>query len=189
MSLASTSVVQALDIADARHWTRKPPTRPEARLRHLLRAQTATTLAPRLFCSPQALTRWAGGDTADLSAANAALIEREIYRTWQPEVRRRAHRQILQHDGCVIVQLQARFAFTTTSGEFHDPRLRRLTEELPATHASLLFHARHEDAGEDDLRRVLADGIGEAYFFRALPPHLQQAAATITDLHHIQFHY
>ncbi|MFG3496834.1 telomere-protecting terminal protein Tpg [Streptomyces sp. NPDC047886] len=189
MPPTNTSAAQALDIADARHWTRRPPTRPHARVRHLLRTQPASLLAPRLFCSPQALARWADSDTDDLTPVNATLIERETYRTWQPQVRRRAHQQILEHDGCVTVQLHARFSFTTASGEFHDPRLRRLTEDLPTLHARRLFDAHHEDADEEDLRRILADGIGEAYFFRALRPDQQQAAATITDLHHIQFHY
>jgi hypothetical protein len=185
----NTSVAHALDLADERHWTRRPPARPAARLRHLLHTQAAHLLAPSLFAYPQALTRWATGDTSDLTPAHATLIENEIYRTWQPEVRRRAHQQIVEHDGCVTVQLHARFSFTTASGEFHDPRLYRLTEDLPTLHARLLFDARHRDADEADLRRILADGIGEAYFFRALPPDQQQAAVTLTDLHHVHFHY
>ncbi|MGW7574669.1 telomere-protecting terminal protein Tpg [Streptomyces sp. NPDC054765] len=189
MPPTNTSVAHALDIADQRHWTRRPPARPAARLRHLLHTQAAHLLAPRLFAYPQALIRWADGDTSDLTPTHATLIEHEIYRTWQPQVRRRAHQQILEHDGCVTVQLHARFSFTTASGEFHDPRLRRLTEDLPALHARCLFDACHRDAIEEDLRRILADGIGEAYFFRALPPDQQQAAVTITDLHAVQFHY
>ncbi|GAA2679328.1 telomere-protecting terminal protein Tpg [Streptomyces lunalinharesii] len=189
MPPTNTSVAYALDIADQRHWTRRPPDRPDARLRHLLHTQAAHLLAPRLLAHPQALTRWADGETNDLTDTHATLIEHEIYRTWQPQVRSRAHQQILKHDGCVTVQLHARFSFTTSSGEFHDPRLRRLTEDLPLLHARRLFDARHHDAAEEDLRCILADGIGEAYFFRVLPPDQQQAAVTLTDLHAIQFHY
>jgi hypothetical protein len=185
----STSIAEAMDIADARHWTRRPPARPATRLRHLLRAQNATDLAPRLFAYPEAITRWAEGDTNGLNPAHKTLIEREIYRTWQPDVRRRAHQQILHHDGCVTVQLHARFTYTTSCGEFHDPRLRPLTEDLPTVHARALFDARHRDADEDELRSILADGMGEAYFFRALPPDQQQAAVAISDLHFVQFHY
>ncbi|MEV7282968.1 hypothetical protein AB0O01_00085 [Streptomyces sp. NPDC093252] len=185
----NTSVAHALDLADARHWTRQPPKRPATRLRHLLRRTSPSVLAPRLFAYPHALTRWAEGDLSGLTPAQATLIEREIYRTWQPDVRRRAHQQILDHDGCVTAQLHARFAYTTLSGEFHDPRLLRVTEDLPALHARRLFDARHCDADEAELRRILADGIGEAYFFRALPADQQQAAVTISDLHLIQFHY
>ncbi|MFF9127969.1 telomere-protecting terminal protein Tpg [Streptomyces sp. NPDC014889] len=189
MPLPNTSIAHALDLADARHWTRLPPTRPAARLRHLLRTQSPDALAPRLFAYPEALTRWAEGDTHDLQPTHATLIEHEIYRTWQPHIRHRAHQQILDHDGCVTAQLHARFRFTTLSGEFDDPRLLRVTEDLPALHARHLFDARHRNAPEDELRRILADGIGEAYFFRALPLGQQQAAVTITDLHLIQFHY
>lgn len=185
----NTSVAHALDLADARHWTRQPPKRPAARLRYLLHHHSPGTLAPRLFAYPPALTRWADGDLNDLTPAQATLIEREIYRTWQPEIRRRAHHHILDRGGCVTTQLHARFAYTTLSGEFHDPRLLRLTEDLPALHARQLFDARHCNAEEDELRRILADGIGEAYFFRALPADQQQAAVTISDLHLIQFHY
>ncbi|MFF3401541.1 hypothetical protein ACFYW6_23910 [Streptomyces sp. NPDC002659] len=51
------------------------------------------------------------------------------------------------------------------------------------------FDARYRDADEDELRSILADGIGEAYFFRALPADQQQAAVAISDLHFVQFHY
>ena len=127
MTPISTSLAHALDLADVRHWTRQPPKRPAARLRHLLRTQDTAALAPRLFAYPEALTRWAQGDTSTLSPAQALLIEREIYRTWQADVRRRAHQRILDQLGCVAVQLHARFTYTTTHGEFDDPRLRRLT--------------------------------------------------------------
>ncbi|MEU0248289.1 hypothetical protein ABZ192_28970 [Streptomyces sp. NPDC006235] len=189
MPLPNTSIAHALDLADARHWTRQPPKRPATRLRHLLRQTTPSALALRLFAYPHTLTRWAEGDLDGLTPAQATLIEREIYRTWQPEVRRRAHQQILDHGGCVTAQLHARFAYTTRSGEFHDPRLLNVIEDLPALHARHLFDARHRDAADDELRRILADGIGEAYFFCALPPDQQQAALTISDLHLIHFHY
>ncbi|MFJ8536860.1 telomere-protecting terminal protein Tpg [Streptomyces sp. NPDC093591] len=185
----STSVAEALDIADARHWTRRPPVLPATRLRHLLRHQDAADLAPRLFAYPDAVTRWAAGETDGLTPAHTTLIEREIYRTWQPDVRHRAHQQILHHSGCVTVQLHARFTYTTSCGEFPDPRLRCLTEDLPAVHARALFDARHRNADEDTLRSILADGMGEAYFFRALPADQQQAAVAISDLHFVQFHY
>lgn len=189
MDCPTTSIAEALDIADARHWTRRPPTRPFARLRHLLRTQDTAALASRLFAHPDAIERWATGDTSGLRSVHHTLIEREIYRAWQPHVRRHAHQQILCHDGCVTVQLHARFSYTTSCGEFSDPRLRLLTEDLPAPHAQALFEARHRDAGEDELRGILADGVGEAYFFRPLPADQQQAAVAITDLHFVQFHY
>ncbi|MGA6222026.1 telomere-protecting terminal protein Tpg [Streptomyces umbrinus] len=184
-----TSVAEALDIADARHWTSRPPVRPPARVRHLLRHQGAAELAPRLFAFPDAVTRWAAGDTSGLTLAQQTLIEREIYRAWQPDVRRRAHQQILHHGGSVTVQLHARFTYTTSCGEFCDPRLRSLIEDLPTVHARTLFEARHRNADEDELRGILADGMGEAYFFRALPTDQQQAAVAISDLHLVQFHY
>jgi hypothetical protein len=52
-----------------------------------------------------------------------------------------------------------------------------------------LFEAHRHNAGEDRLRRILADGMGEAYFFRGLAPDQQQAAITINDLHSVRFHY
>lgn len=184
------SITHALDLADARHWTRKPPTRPVPRLRYLLTAQEPHVLAARVFAYPAAIERWARGDSLDnLTPTHAQLIEREIYRSWQPLTRRRAHRQILDHDGCVTARLHARFTYTTPTGEFPDDRLRNITEDLPAAHARRLFNARHAESDDDELSRILADAIGEAYFFRALPLDQQQAAVTISDLHLIQFHY
>ncbi|MET9378825.1 hypothetical protein ABZX98_32610 [Streptomyces sp. NPDC002992] len=189
MKPAITSVGQALDLADARHWTLQPPKRPTARLKHLLLTQDVAALAGRLFSHPETLTRWAQGDTTALSDPQSRLIEREILRTWQTAIRHRAHRRIVDHHGCVAVQIQARFTYATLHGEHEDPRLHHLTEELPAPHAGALFEAWHEEASEDQLRRILADGIAEAYFFRALPLDQQQAAVTISDLHHVRFHY
>ncbi|MFD7431207.1 telomere-protecting terminal protein Tpg [Streptomyces sp. NPDC059818] len=186
----TTSITHALDLADARHWTRKPPTRPATRLRYLLTAQDPDLLAARIFAFPAAVERWAQGDGLDnLTTTHARLIEREIYRSWQPRARRRAHQQILDHDGSVTARLHARFTYTTPNGEFPDERLRNITEDIPAAHARRLFNARHTESDDDELRRILADGIGEAYFFRALPHDQQQAAVTISDLHLIQFHY
>ncbi|MFJ1568722.1 hypothetical protein ACIOG8_31700 [Streptomyces erythrochromogenes] len=51
------------------------------------------------------------------------------------------------------------------------------------------FAARHRDAGEAELRRILGDAIGAAYFFRRLGPHQTQAAAAITDLDFVEFRY
>ncbi|WP_405419401.1 telomere-protecting terminal protein Tpg [Streptomyces erythrochromogenes] len=184
-----TSVAQALDLADSRHWTHQPPPSPAARLNHLLRTQDIATLAARLFTNPATLTRWTHRDATILSSPQIQLIEREILRTWQAAIRHRAHRRILEHHGCVAVQVQARFTYTTLHGEHEDPRLHHLTEEIPTLHARALFEARHQQAPEDQLRRILSDGIAEAYFFRALPPDQQQAAITISDLHHVRFHY
>ncbi|MGW2586186.1 telomere-protecting terminal protein Tpg [Streptomyces virginiae] len=189
MTPTTTSITHALDLADARHWTRQPPRRPAARLRHLLQTQDATTLAIRRFTRPETLTRWAQGHTANISPIQTRLIEREIYRSWQTAIRHKAHQRILEQHGCVTVQIRARFTYTTPHYEHDDPRLHYLTEELPAPHARALFEARHQDTHDDRLRRILADGIAEAYFFRALPPDQQQAAVTISDLHHVRFHY
>ncbi|MFD4231387.1 telomere-protecting terminal protein Tpg [Streptomyces sp. NPDC058545] len=189
MTPTSTSVAHALDLADARHWTHRPPRAPAARIRHLLRTQDTEALAHRLFAYPAALTRWADGDTNTLSPSQAALLEREILRAWLTHVRYNAHQRILDHHGCVAVQLEARFTYTTAHGEFDDPRLHHLTEELPLPHARALFEAHHHNADEDRLRRILADGIGEAYFFHGLASDQQQAAITINDLHSIRFHY
>ncbi|MFJ8077036.1 telomere-protecting terminal protein Tpg [Streptomyces sp. NPDC096176] len=189
MTTTITSVAHSLDLADARHWTHRPPRSPAARIRHLLRNQDTEALAHRLFAYPAAVARWADGDTSTLSPSQAALLEREIIRTWQTHARYTAHQRILDHHGCVAVQLHARFTYSTLQGEFDDPRLRHLTEELPQPHRRALFEAHRHNAGEDRLRRILADGIGEAYFFHGLAPDQQQAAITISDLHSVRFHY
>jgi hypothetical protein len=71
----------------------------------------------------------AGGTLTD---AQAAHTEREVLRRWQPQVRRRAHRTIVDNDGLMTVSFRAWFGFTAAVGTTDDPRLRFLTTSLCA---------------------------------------------------------
>ncbi|WP_326600363.1 telomere-protecting terminal protein Tpg [Streptomyces sp. NBC_01803] len=111
----------------------------------------------------------------DLFAAVDALVEqvaarhelppppeREVRRDGQPRVRQRAIRRAAETG--ITVETRARFGFTAAPGSTDAPRIRRVTEALPAETAARLLASYHAGADEGRLRDILAQGLGQAYF-------------------------
>ena len=71
----------------------------------------------------------------------------------------------------MMVSFRAWLGFTAAAGSSDDPRLRFLTLSLQAPYIERLFTARHRNAPEDELRRILSDALGACYFHRTRPAH------------------
>ncbi|MCX4579016.1 XRE family transcriptional regulator [Streptomyces sp. NBC_01571] len=82
---------------------------------------------------------------------------------WQPRVREQARRQAATTTG-IIIDTRARFGFTAAPGTTDDARIRHLTLALPPAWAARLFDAQAAGAGENELRAITAEGLGETYF-------------------------
>ncbi len=176
------SVSEALDIADQRHWTKPPPRTYAARLGYLTSQLGTAQTAQRLHLEPQdTLT----GFTHDLHAR----IDREVRRIWQFQERQNLHETLVAKRAHIVVRFRARFGFSAARGSSDDSRLRFLAPQLLPEHAAELFAARHREASDDELRRILGDAIGAAYFFQRLGPHQTQAAVAITELNSVEFRY
>ncbi|MCD0483595.1 telomere-protecting terminal protein Tpg [Streptacidiphilus sp. ASG 303] len=143
--------------------TRPLPQSTAARLRFLLRREKGSTraLALRLGVSQRAVQHWLKGDRHPRPEA-AARIEEQVRADWQPRVRRRIRRQA--EAGGMVIHTRARFGFTAAPGSTDDPRLRMITQHVPAETAAALFAARDAGASEDHQARILAQGLAHAYF-------------------------
>jgi hypothetical protein len=144
--------------------TRPLPTSPTKRMEIVVRAENGSTraAAARLGCSQRQVERYLKGQVRRPTPRLAAALEGEARRSWQPRVRQRAIRQAAQRG--VVVETRAQFGFTAAAGSTDDPRMRRITEAIdPATTAALLA-AYQAGADEAQLRGILAQGLGHAYF-------------------------
>ncbi|MGW1989237.1 telomere-protecting terminal protein Tpg [Embleya sp. NPDC001921] len=154
-----------LDQAAQHVLTRKPPKSTQARVRFLVgRAKGRTrVVADWLGVSQRSVERYLKGDRKHPPPAIAARIEAEVLRRWQPQVRRRAEQRAASVGG-VTIEARARFGFSAAAGSTDDPRMRRITQQLAPRYAQQLFDARHAGAREQDLERIVATGLQEAYF-------------------------
>ncbi|MYW98897.1 MULTISPECIES: hypothetical protein [unclassified Streptomyces] len=190
LRLSAVTVQEALDRADARHWTRNPPRSPRARLAFLLR---------QAGCDQTALAARLGVPVRDLDSLRTVrppseedpvqqAVERDIIRLWQPRIRLRAHTAILHNNGQMMVSFRAWLGFTAAAGSSDDPRLRFLTLSLQAPYIQRLFAARHRNAPEDDMRRILSDALGACYFHRTRPAHTAETV-TLDRIDYLEFYY
>ncbi|MET8405896.1 XRE family transcriptional regulator [Streptomyces sp900116325] len=188
LRLYASTVEEALDRADARHWTQRPPRSHRARMKYLLQQikgdhqALAALLAIPAHNIHDAL---AGGTLTDTQAADA---EREVLRRWQPQVRRRAHRTIVDNDGLMTVSFRAWFGFTAAVGTTDDPRLRFLTTSLCAPYPEQLFTARHRDAPEAELHRILSEALAANYFNRRDTPNTLESVS-LKQIDYLEFSY
>ncbi|QLH19374.1 hypothetical protein [Streptomyces sp. Rer75] len=185
--LHTDSVAEALDIADAHHWTRQPPCSDRARLRFLMsRSTDLATLASRLNTTPQALQRILTNQVRNEALSQAIL--KDVIRLWQPRIRRRAHRVLAEQQHSLWVHFRGWFGFNAAAGSSDDGRVRSLSETLHHPYPARLFEARRSGASERDLRSIVADGIGESYF-RVSTGRSGLHLVRLTDVDYIEFSY
>jgi hypothetical protein len=190
LRLSAATIEEALDRADARHWTRNPPRSPRARLAFLLR-QTGgdqDTLAARLGVPAHDLDHFRTQHRPPENDAVQQAVERDVIRRWQPRIRHRAHTTILHNNGQMMLSFRAWLGFTAAAGSSDDPRLRFLTLSLHAPYTEQLFTARHRNAPEDELRRILSDALGACYFHSTRPGHTAETV-TLERIDYLEFYY
>lgn len=187
--LQTDSVAEALDIADAHHWTRQPPRSDRARLRFLSsRGTDLATLASSLNTTPRALKNIITSQPGSPNEALSQTIFKEVIRLWQPRVRRRAHRAIGEQQHSLWVHFCGWFGFDAAAGSSDDGRVRSLSETLHHPYPARLLEARHSGASEQELRSIVADAIGESYF-RVSPGPDGLHKVRLTNIRYIEFSY
>lgn len=160
----SDEITTAIETALQATATRPIPASPAARMRALHRAERGSTkrTAARLGVSPRTVQRYLTGAIKRPTPRLAAALEAEVRKSWQPRLRARAIKQATATG--IVVETRARFGFTAAGGSTDDPRLRRITEQLPPATTAQLLTAHQAGAGDQQLRQILADGLGHAYF-------------------------
>lgn len=189
IALHASTVTEALDRADQRHWTRQPPRSDRARLGHLLRHEPGgvQTLSARLGTTLDALARITAGTRLPADDPLHRTLEREVLHGWQPRIRRTAHEAILRNQGQVSVSFRARFGFTATRGSTDDPRLRYLTLSLYEPYPDQLFTARRRSAPEAELHQILSQALAASYFHRNNAAVAEDV--TLKEIDFLEFYY
>ncbi|MGI3202522.1 hypothetical protein ACRJ4W_37435 [Streptomyces sp. GLT-R25] len=123
LRLSAATVQEALDRADARHWTRSPPRSPRARLAFLLRhaGGDQAALAARLAVPAHELDSLRAVRRPSEDDPVQQAVERDVIRLWQPRIRHRAHTAILHNNGQMMVSFRAWLGFTAAAGSSDDP--------------------------------------------------------------------
>ncbi|CAL9610495.1 hypothetical protein SUDANB6_05640 [Streptomyces sp. enrichment culture] len=180
------TVGEELDKAVQGAFTRPVPKSAGAQMRYLVRQLKGTRAAAELLgVSRRQVERYVSGRARRPRPELAARLEAEVRKRWQPKVRARA-RQAAATTGGIMIDTRARFGFTAAPGTTDDARLRHLTLALPPHHAARLFQAQEQGAGEDRLRRIAAEALGEVYF-RDSGRRAHGLEVEFTDLEHLEF--
>jgi hypothetical protein len=150
---------------DLEHFTQPLPTDPLKQMQELMRAekQNKDAVAARLGTTRRTVERYLAGKLRHPQHAMRDALAREVAKTWQPVVRRRARKQAAATGG-ITVDTRARFGYTAPIGTTDDPRERRLTVHLSPAYAQRLFDAQDAGASDQQLREIVAEGLQETYF-------------------------
>lgn len=162
MSSIGDSIDRALDSAAAS--TRPIPKTAGARMRYLVRQAGGTrAAAQQLGISQRTVQRYLAGQRKTPTTKVAERLESAVKSTWQPRVRQRAIRRAITTGG-VRVETRAKFGFRGAPGTTDDPRMRRITRELPPEYADQILSAQEAGADEKELQRIIAEALKEEYF-------------------------
>ncbi|AVH93668.1 DNA-binding protein [Streptomyces sp. WAC00288] len=155
---------EALERADFEAFTREPPKGLKARINFLLgQLKTTKAVAQEIGVSQRSVERYRTGERKHPPKDIAGRIETAVRARWQPKVRGRRRKQAATQTG-ITVETRARFGYTAPIGTTDDGRMRRLTVHLPAAYAARLFDAQQQDATDQQMRDIVAEGLQEVYF-------------------------
>ncbi|MES9523029.1 telomere-protecting terminal protein Tpg [Streptomyces capoamus] len=159
------TVGEGLDRAVQGAFTRPVPKSAGAQMRYLVRQHQGSTrrVAELLGISRRTVERYVRNQIRKPRPELAERLEREVRTRWQPQVRARARQAAATTQG-IMIDVRARFGYTAAPGSTDDARVRHLTLALPPHQAARLFQAQETGAGEDRLRQVAAEALGEVYF-------------------------
>lgn len=159
------TVGEELDKAVQGAFTRPVPKSAGAQMRYLVRQYQGSTrrVAELLGISQRTVERYVKNQIKTPRPQLADRLEREVRARWQPQVRARA-KQAAATTGGIMIDVQARFGYTSAVGSTDQARVRHLTLALPPRHAARLLEAQEAGVDEDDLREIAAEALGEVYF-------------------------
>jgi len=173
---------QALEQAQ----TRPVPKSAGAQMRYLVRQLKGTkAVAQLLRVSQRTVERYVKDQIKKPRPELAARMNREVQQRWQPRVKERAKKTAATTQGLVI-DVRAQLGYDAPAGTTDEARLRHLTVALPPHYAARLFEAQERGAGEQELREITAEALGEVYF-RDNGRRAHGLAVQYTDLEHIEF--
>jgi predicted transcriptional regulator len=179
---------QILDAMRRTFWTRAMPKTVKGQFNALVRREKGDTrrIAERLGVSRRTAQRYVKGER---NLANnkkvARRLEREVARDHQPRVTERAERQAQQQG--LMVETIATLGFTAPEGSTDDPRVRRMTEDVPDRLVPEVFEAMRT-GDEHRLQELFGEALAEEYF-RLPGTEAERLDVTFTDIQHFEVDY
>ncbi|MFJ6686731.1 telomere-protecting terminal protein Tpg [Streptomyces werraensis] len=175
-----------LDRAAQRAFTRPIPKSAGAQMRFLVRQLKGTrAVARQLGVSQRTVERYVRDQIRRPRPDLAQRLADAVRSRWQPRVRAQARHQAATATG-IVIDTRARFGFTAAPGTTDDARIRHLTLALPPAHAARLFDAQDAGAGEQQLRDLAAEALGEVYFCDG-GRRAHGLEVELTDIEHLDF--
>jgi transcriptional regulator with XRE-family HTH domain len=175
-----------LDRAVQQAFTRPIPKSAGAQMRYLVKQLKGTrAVADLLGVSQRTVERYVKDQIRRPRADLAQRLEDAVRQRWQPRIRAQTRKQAATSIGLVL-DARARFGFTAAPGTTDDARIRHLTLALPPHHAARLFDAQDQGAGEQQLRALAAEALGEVYF-RDGGRRAAGLEVEFTDVEHVEF--
>jgi transcriptional regulator with XRE-family HTH domain len=179
-------VDDGLNRAVQQAFTRTIPRSAGAQMRYLVKQLKGTrAVADALGVSQRTVERYVKDQIRRPRPDLAQRLADAVRTRWQPRIRERARRQAATTTGLVI-DTRARFGFTAAPGTTDDARIRHLSLALPPHHAARLFDAQDTGAGEQQLRALAAEALGEVYF-RDGGRRAAGLEVEFTDVEHVEF--
>ncbi|MFI8372037.1 telomere-protecting terminal protein Tpg [Streptomyces sp. NPDC085466] len=158
------SLRDSLDRALEGAFTRRIPQSAQAQMKYLVKQLKGTKAAAQaLGISQRTVERYVTGKLKRPRQGLRTRLEGEVKKRWQPQARAKARQKAATTTG-LVVSTRARFGFEAAAGTTDDARIRDITQALPPEYADQLFSAREQGAGENQLRKIAADGLARMYF-------------------------
>ena len=142
-------------------FTRKIPASVRVRTAFLVTKLGTAATAALLGVSRTSVYRYIAGTRTTPPATIADRLEREVRARWQPQLQARAARAL---GAGLNLETRARFGYDSGSGTSDDARIRIISQHLPSDYAQPLVDTHLAGGGEDALRGILADALGDLYF-------------------------
>ncbi|GHJ02285.1 hypothetical protein TPA0906_74970 [Streptomyces olivaceus] len=175
-----------VDAMRARFQTRNAPKTARGQFNALMRKEKGNTakVAERLGVSRRTVQRYVKGERKIANSKPEILdrLQKEAAKDHQPRVTARAQKEAQQRG--MTIETRARFGFTADAGSTDDPRMRRLTEEVPDHLIPQVFDALRA-GDEDELNRLLGQGLAEEYF-RTPGTDAERLDVEFTDIDYVE---
>ncbi|MER8039365.1 telomere-protecting terminal protein Tpg [Streptomyces hydrogenans] len=154
-----------LDAMRSRFLTRDLPKTAKGQFNALMRKEDGNTakVAERLGVSRRTVQRYVSGER-NIAKTKAEILDRltqEVSKDHQPRVTARAVKEAQQRG--MTIETRASFGFKSGERTTDDPRMRRLTEDVPDHLIPQVFEAMRA-GDEDKLNELLGQGLAEEYF-------------------------
>ncbi|MGA4980047.1 telomere-protecting terminal protein Tpg [Streptomyces cinereoruber] len=178
-----------LDAMRSRFLTKDLPKTAKGQFNALMRKEDGNTarVAERLGVSRRTVQRYVSGERSIAKTKPEILdrLQQEVSKDHQPRVTARAVKEA-QRKGMTI-ETRAAFGFSSAAGSTDDPRMRRLTEDVPDHLIPEIFEAMR-NGDEDRLNELLGQGLAEEYF-RTSGPDAENLDVEFSDIDYVELDF